>query len=808
MAQRTERPRVDVDPRDALRQALAVRRVELTSVTLTALDDGSLSAAVEFEGVPKTLRLFRHSLRSENFQVLVQRKPLGPLEPTEAPPVQTYRGVIEGEPGSHVAARVFGDTIVSLTALVRTREGVYGIQPMAGVDKEIDESRASMPGDHVVYRAEDWANEEGFHCGAEGAVFELERDEAYREEGSAAGTGLSTVDVAIDADVEFFQLNGSSVAGTVLDIENVMNSVEAIYERDVTITYEITTIVVRTAEPDPYRFTDPGSLLCEFRARWNATPESYIQRDTAHLFTGKNIDGSTIGIAFVGVVCNPSGFVQGCSSGNVAYGLSQSRYTTAFTSRTALTAHELGHNWGAGHCSGSDCHIMCATIGACAGIAGSNLKFGATESAQILSHKSTRGCLVSQPEALSPPFVEGFSSTLLAVNHWTYILGAVISLSALGEPSGTLSLNLDGAGPEPYRDDEIRTNFMLLGSTSAPTVSYWTEHRGVSLGETLVVEYWNSGLRWVELNRVVSNGLDQSTFQFHQHTLPADARHNEFRLRFRTEVNGSTEDWFIDDVVVRNGCASDAECDDGLFCNGVEPCVNQTCQMGATPCAAGLSCDELNGVCFDATCPPPSLIGFGARYLSVAPSGTTAVALKVGAVCDIDQGQYLTAPAGPENVSLPAADSWTAPFLTAIQWGGTVYAYGETIAPDTTYYARGDCGAPGQPRLSALVTAKTPRWGDTAGSIVAGVYSPPNGFVDIVDGTSILDRFRGTSTAPSLQRTDLSGSAISDCLPNRMVDILDLVSWVGAFQGQTYRSQTDCHVPCTFGKGLPFPRSP
>ena len=50
-----------------------------------------------------------------------------------------------------------------------------------------------------------------------------------------------------------------------------------------------------------------------------------------------------------------------------------------------------------------------------------------------------------------------------------------------------------------------------------------------------VVEYWNDNLTWVEINRVVSDGVDQDTFEVHEHTLPLDAHHNEFRLRFRLD---------------------------------------------------------------------------------------------------------------------------------------------------------------------------------------------------------------------------------------------------------------------------------
>ncbi|MFH0983586.1 MAG: S8 family serine peptidase [Planctomycetota bacterium] len=43
-------------------------------------------------------------------------------------------------------------------------------------------------------------------------------------------------------------------------------------------------------------------------------------------------------------------------------------------------------------------------------------------------------------------------------------------------------------------------------------------------------------------------------------------------------------------------CTGDPDCDDGLFCNGAETCVAQSCQAGSDPCP-GQSCDEVADQC-------------------------------------------------------------------------------------------------------------------------------------------------------------------------------------------------------------------
>jgi len=50
------------------------------------------------------------------------------------------------------------------------------------------------------------------------------------------------------------------------------------------------------------------------------------------------------------------------------------------------------------------------------------------------------------------------------------------------------------------------------------------------------------------------------------------------------------------------GCTTNAECDDGLFCNGAETCVGGSCQGGSNPCQAGETCNETTDTCDQQTC--------------------------------------------------------------------------------------------------------------------------------------------------------------------------------------------------------------
>ncbi len=68
-------------------------------------------------------------------------------------------------------------------------------------------------------------------------------------------------------------------------------------------------------------------------------------------------------------------------------------------------------------------------------------------------------------------------------------------------------------------------------------------------------------------------------------------------------------------------CVTNVDCSDGMFCNGSEACVGGTCMPGANPCSAGETCDEAIDQCV-AVPPPPSPSGFeGFGKISVGGAG-------------------------------------------------------------------------------------------------------------------------------------------------------------------------------------------
>ncbi len=146
------------------------------------------------------------------------------------------------------------------------------------------------------------------------------------------------LDLAVVADQQFVSAN-SDPEGAVLARLNV---VDGIYSEQVGVHLNLAELRLLTSNGS-LSSTDPQTLVYQLRDYVAAS--GFTNPGLTHLFTGRDMDGSVIGIAFIGVLCNA----------NYGVGLSQTRGTG--TAGALTVAHELGHNFGAPHDnqSGSTC---------------------------------------------------------------------------------------------------------------------------------------------------------------------------------------------------------------------------------------------------------------------------------------------------------------------------------------------------------------------------------------------------------------------------------------------------------------------
>ncbi len=358
----------------------------MQEISLKACEHARVEVDLILGGDPCRIVLERHALRAEGFELRVADATGIHTVPT--PEGVTYRGTVLEHPKSIVAATIREGRLRAVVSL-DTGE-TFGIQPL-------DERAAGSEKRYVVYTRSDLAALD-VECGV--------TDEPESPQMAFAGGATRVVEIACEADFAFFQKNNNDVNATHDDILLVMAGCDVIYERDATIQIRVKSILVRTTA-DPYSTTTSGTLLSQFRSWWNSN-QSATPRDLVHLFTGRNLDGNVIGVAYLSVVCSRSS----------GYGLSESRFSSNLVRRIGLTAHELGHNWSAGHCNGSNpCWIMCPSIGGC----DNNVtKFAPVTINAITSHKNSRSCL-SAPYTPSLSVVSPSTVGLLQPNVVTLV---------------------------------------------------------------------------------------------------------------------------------------------------------------------------------------------------------------------------------------------------------------------------------------------------------------------------------------------------------------------------------------------------
>lgn len=333
--------------------------------------EGSLDVALQ--GRLYRLELEPNDLRAEEYREVLMSGS-GPEEVAPGP-VTTFRGAVAGEEESVVR---LSSTSGLFSGYVRTGERWVFVDPLREYVPNAPADRA------VVYRERDVRPEASGLCGVSGRLHAAGDAGAGTPGFTTKGhTTLRRLQVATDADGQYFQDYGNP--GTFNRIEGILNDVDGIYRRDLNLFISITYQQAWTnPSTDPYTSFDADTTLFEFRDWWNAN-RTGTTRDTAHLFSGKNFNGGTVGIAWVGVICNNS---------SLSYGVSQDM-SSSFQ-RVQLTAHEIGHNLSASH----DDQIGCSSCGGFGPIMCSSLQpngsntFSSCSQNSIDSHTHNNGfCL-------------------------------------------------------------------------------------------------------------------------------------------------------------------------------------------------------------------------------------------------------------------------------------------------------------------------------------------------------------------------------------------------------------------------------
>ena len=253
--------------------------------------------------------------------------------------VEIYRGHLAGNPDSWARIVVFDGMP---RGMIWDGVDLFAIE--AAGDSVVETSST------VIYRLADTFIVPGtMSCGSDSlsgngaAVFSKLVGELSTSMAQGLGA-VSEIDVGAVGDFEFTSAQGGDAAAA-LAITDRLNMVDGIYSQEIGV--QINVPVIDTfGDPatDPFTTpvdpvtneTNPNALLDEVVTYRSNTPSQNILGLT-HLYTGRDLEGTTVGIAYNGVLCRSG----------VGAGLSEGIDTAFFDS--LIAAHEIGHNFGALH---------------------------------------------------------------------------------------------------------------------------------------------------------------------------------------------------------------------------------------------------------------------------------------------------------------------------------------------------------------------------------------------------------------------------------------------------------------------------
>lgn len=266
-----------------------------------------------------------------------------------------YKGVVKGVTGSWVRLSVNDGEI---TGTIRTPEEIYTIEPKRNLVKAMTKSSKK---EMVMYRMSEVGtglppeycglqheHEEHLtaHAEAEGAeVF----DEMVKEMRAMSAeltimesNGVKELRVGVAADYEYFAIHG---ADSTSKIQSLYNQIDGIYREELGIALNLTKITVFNDEADPYTDTTDSYVLLVEAGNYFSDSADFNDNGLNQMISGKDFDGSTVGLAYVGTVCYS----------NKKYRVSLVQNYESFASaQLIVSAHEMGHNLGATHDSESD----------------------------------------------------------------------------------------------------------------------------------------------------------------------------------------------------------------------------------------------------------------------------------------------------------------------------------------------------------------------------------------------------------------------------------------------------------------------
>ncbi len=245
--------------------------------------------------------------------------------------LEVYRGSVIGKPNSWARIVVYDGMPQGL---------VWDGNEMFAIESPGDSAlQISSP---VIYRLADTTIVPGtMTCGTDAssangaAMF----SKLMGELGTAMAQGpgaISEINISAIGDFEFTSAQGGDAAAAAA-IMTRLNNVDGIFSQQLGVQITVPLVETHSNAADPFTDETDAGLLLDELATYRDSMTAHRTQGLTHLYTGRNLDGTTVGIAYSGTLCSTR-FGAGLSEGNVSA-----------TFDSLVAAHEIGHNFGAPH---------------------------------------------------------------------------------------------------------------------------------------------------------------------------------------------------------------------------------------------------------------------------------------------------------------------------------------------------------------------------------------------------------------------------------------------------------------------------
>jgi len=411
--------------------------------------------------------------RRFNFQLQANPALLNAV-PADRSDIEPLRGVLDGLPGSWVRMT---HTRTGWHGMISDGGGeLYAVEPAAEVTDSLVQPLADATAS-VIYRLKDALLPEGAaYCQILNADNTAYAGEDLRV--SAKTNAKTIVDaiakdasvsfpngpdleltVGVVADYEFYQKEIADPEGAIIARWDI---VDGIWSGQVGVKIKLAPLTILKSAHEPFTTTDPNSLLQQVRS-YRKTNADQMATGVSHLMTGRDLDGSVVGIAYMSSVCN----------GDTADSLSEGAHSTLESALVA--AHELGHNFNAPHDGES---------GACQSTAQSYLmapqinysdQFSSCSVTQITARIQTASCLMpyEAPDVrieVPATAVGAIANTAFTVSFVAHAIGDDASNSVTANasiPAGMTVQSATATGGTCTADTGTGTVSCTLGNMAA-----------------------------------------------------------------------------------------------------------------------------------------------------------------------------------------------------------------------------------------------------------------------------------------------------------------------------------------------------